>query len=289
MMRLLRLKRLTIILLCIAVPAPAVAGAWAPQPGSGYAKLWAKWLLGFGYHDGSGETISLGSYHEVAANAYGEFGLLPGLGIWLHAPLLQVFLLEDTRVGEVQSHFSPGDPTLGLTWQFLDSGRMAASFEVGARAPVADGEPVQDVFSAEGDKPQVGALRVGLGVWDVIAGLSWGIGFGNAYAAASLRGIYRTGDFDTVLTWSVEAGGNAGKWGLRGRLIGWHPLDNGTAIRHETPSGIANGTSYAAIVLEADYPLNDAWRVGMSVEGGVCCVRRQIGGAPVSLYFSTVY
>lgn len=276
-------------LVLLASASSAWASAWVPEPGHGYAKLWLKWLPGIGYHTGDGETVQVGAYHELFLNVYGEVGIAPRLAVWLHAPLVNQFWLEDPIRDEIEHHISVGDPTLGFRAQLVQAGRFVLAVDVATRAPLADSEPVQTLYGVEGDRDAVGALRVGLGVWDVIGGVSAGYGWDRAYAVVAARAIYRTGDFDTVLTWTAEGGGTVGKWGLRGRVTGWHPLGNGSAPYHETPSGIGNGTSYVGAALEADYALTDQWWLGVTFEGGLGGVKRQIGGPPISLFVATAF
>ena len=279
---------LTVILVLMS-SSSAWSSAWVPEPGHGYAKLWLKWLPGTGYHSGDGETINLGAYHELFLNAYGEVGIAPRVGLWLHAPIVNQFWLEDPIRDEVEHHVSIGDPTLGVRAQVIRSGRFALAADVAFRAPLADADPVQTVYREDGNQEAVAALRVGLGVWDIIGGISAGYGWDRAYVVLATRAIFRTGDFDTVFTWHAEGGGTVGKWGLRGRVTGWHPLGDGSAPYHETPSGIGNGTRYIGVAFEVDYAVTDRWWLGLSVEGGVAGVERQIGGPPISLFAATAF
>ena len=70
-----------------AFPSIALAGPWAPEPGHGYAKLWLKYLYGFDFHAGDGNTYGYPSYHELFLATYVEVGLVDRLAMIVHADL----------------------------------------------------------------------------------------------------------------------------------------------------------------------------------------------------------
>ena len=277
--------------LVIAVPpSPAMAGPWTPEPGEGYAKVWLKWLPGFGYHGGDGETHDYGAYHELFVNAYAEIGVVDSLAAWIHAPLLQTFTLTDPSTDETDVHVSFGDPAAGLRWSFLSMGRFVFALDGGVRAPLANGDPVQIVRARAAPHDEIGALRVGNGAWDFSAGLGAGFGGDGYYLALGGGYIARTNDYDHDLYWTAEGGLRfLERWATRLRLTGRHPLGNGSAPRHESPSGIGNGTSYVGFALEGDYEVVDRWHLGVTFEGGLAAVRRQTGGPVISLYGATKF
>ena len=284
----------TLVLVLALVLGPsseAHAGPWAPEPGSGYAKLWLKYLYGFGYFDGDGDVLDYGHYSEIFVSAYAELGLFPQVALVLHTPILQGFLLENPREGRVDGHLSPGDPTLSIRWQALAIDRFAGAVEVGLRAPFARPGPVQTVYGTSEGMPAIGALEIGTGVWDVPVSISAGYGWDELYLAASVGYVLRTGGFDHVLTWSAEAGTTfEGGFGLRGRAVGWHALDlqiGDAAPRHQSPSGIGNGTSYIGFAIEGDYEFEPGWFVGLTFEGGLGPLRRQTGGPVVTTYLAS--
>ncbi len=276
----------------LALPVTAGAGPWVPAPRTGYAKFWARWLLGHGFSDGQGERIDGPGYHELTFNTYTEFGLVRGLAALVHWPLLQTFFLEDPAEGQVHAHAHPGDPALGLRYNFWRRGGFALGAEGSVRFPIAPDGPVQDVLSPKSGNPLMGQLRVGSGVWDVYAGLSVGYSARSLYLAAAAGYIVRSGGFDHDLLWSAEFGGAfAQRWSARLRLTGLHPLDVGDpdVPRHESPSGIGNGTSYVGLAAEGEYRFTERWSVGLSLEGGMAAVQRQSRGPVFSLYFATLY
>jgi hypothetical protein len=268
----------------------ASGGPWTPEPGHGYAKIWVKWLPGLGYHAGDGSTIDYAAYHEILFTAYGEIGIVRSLAATLHLPIVNLFTLEDPRIGGTSAHASAGDPTLGLRWRFLKLGRFVAAVEGAVRFPLASGDPVQAVYATTAGNPRIGDLRVGTGVWDVIGVVSAGYGWDRVYTAASMGFIRRTGSFDDVLLWTAEGGVRiSSRWSARARITRWHPLQNGSAPRHESPSGIGNGTSYLGLAAEADWRFSKRWMVGGTIEGGLGLVRRQTGGPVLSAYVATVF
>jgi hypothetical protein len=237
-------------------------------------------LSGFGYRAGDGRTIDYGSYHEIGVQAYGEIGLIRGLAATLHLPIVRGFTLEDPPTGTTSGHVAAGDPAVGLRWRFLARGRLVAAVEATARAPVAPSEPVQRVYAAAAGNPIVNKLHVGTGVWDHAGAASFGYGWDRAYLAASAGYVHRTGGFDGVVT---------ERWSARLRLVGWHALDNGAALRAESPSGVGSGVAYTAFAVEADYRFAGAWVVGTTLEGGLAGVRRQTGGPVISAYFAVTF
>jgi len=273
-------------ILLLGVPGHALAGPWTPEPGHGYAKLWAKWLPGSGYHTGSGETVPYGAYHEFAVATYGEVGVAEGLALFWHTDVLRLFSLTDPRTDEAQSHVAPGDPAVGLRYRFLSTGRFVMAGEASVRAPLASGDPVQEVASTDAGMPVVGELRVGSGVWDFSGALSAGYGWNHFYLAGGGGYVARTGGFDHAITWSLEGGTSLSDVPLafRLRLSGLHPIDTGNAPRDESPSGIGNGTQYAGFAVEADWEfIPNAW-LGLTFEGGLFGIRRQTGGPVLVLY-----
>lgn len=266
------------------------ASPWSPQPGHGYFKIWSKWLAGFGYHDGQGNTRSYGPYHELFVAGYGEVGVAPGLAAWAHSDLGRFFLLGNPRTGRNRAHAAPGDPALGLRYQFLHQAGIAAAVELGARAPLANRQPVQTVYATSEGQPAVGALRVGFGAWEIPFALSAGWSWRGGYAAASAGYRVRTNAYDDALTWSAETGSELGDRGRgRLRLTGVHNIRNGTAPRHQSPSGLGNGTSYVGVALEAEYAFSPGWYLGGTFEGGLAGIRRQTGGPVLSFYVATQF
>ena len=107
-----------VLVACLLFPPPAHAGPWAPEPGRGYVKLWAKWLFGLGHHDGRGHVESYGGYHEAFLATYGEVGVFPEVAVFWHTDLLRIFVLDDPESGR-ETHATTGDPAVGLRWQWL--------------------------------------------------------------------------------------------------------------------------------------------------------------------------
>jgi len=283
-----RLPYLLVLLGLCLMPATALAGPWSPAPGHGYAKLWLKWLPGFGYIDAKGDSNDYGRYNEVFLNGYGEVGLLPGLAATLHFPFAELFTLEDTRDGEVERHLTVGDPALGARYQFLSLGRFAASLEAFARAPLAPSGVKQVVYDT--DKQPLGGLRIGTGVWDVYSGVAIGYGWDRMYVSGSGGYTVRTGGYHDVANWSGEIGGRySERWQGRLRTIGFFSLDNGTAPRHNSPSGVGNGTRYIGFAIETEYQFKPLWFAGLGLQGGGGLIRRQTGGPVIDAYVATAW
>ncbi len=302
------MKRLTCVLsslvlavgLCV-LPTRALAGPWTPAPGHGYAKLWLKWLPGFGYHDAKGDLIDYGKYNEVFLNGYGEVGLLPKLGATLHFPFAQFFSLEDTRTGDTERHFTIGDPALGLRYQALSLGRFAASLEGFVRSPLAPAGKQQPMYEKRDTevtdpdtgmkttfKRQIGDLRIGTGVFDLYAGAAVGYGFDRMYLAGSGGYMVRTGGYDDAINWTAEIGGRySERWQGRCRMSGVNPLTNGTAPRGNSPSGIGNSTRYLGFSIETEYQFKPRWFAGFGLQGGAGLLARQTGGPVIDLYVAT--
>ncbi|MFT5358792.1 MAG: hypothetical protein ACI9KE_006031 [Polyangiales bacterium] len=275
--------------------APAAhASPWAPERGHGYAKIWMKYLLGFGFVNNEGETSDYANYHELFVASYGEVGLGGRFAFWWQSDLVRTFYLRDPVENRRRAHVASGDPAVGASWQFLARERLAMSLSFGVRAPLADAEPVQTVFSRsandEGEFETLGALQLGEGAWSVSTKLEAGYAFDTWYLAASLGYAIRNRGYDDRLTWSVEAGLNF-RPRLRGRirLSGAHSLPFGTAERVNTPSGLGNGVSWAGASLEGEYEFVDDSFFGVSLEGGLGFLRSQTAGPVVSLYVANQF
>lgn len=271
-------------------PSVARAGPWTPEPGHGYAKIWLKYLFGFSFQDGQMQGHDYGGYHELVVSSYLEVGLAPRLALSLHAPIVRTFHLEDPRDGSYTSHLSPGDPTLSLRWQFLTIDRFVMSAELGVRAPFARPGPVQPFFGTADTNPELGALQIGTGIWDVPLTLGAGYAWDAIYLAGSAGYIIRSDGYDHVLTWSAEGGATIDTtFGVRARVVGYHSLDvwfDESAPGHASPSGIGNGTNYIGFAVEMDYQFQPRYWVGATIEGGLGALARQTGGPVMTLYFA---
>jgi len=286
--------RFFLFILLLLLPATAAGGPWTPEPGGGYAKVQVRWLPGVGYFSGLGEAPSLyGVYNEIFLGGFFvEVGLLPRVSASLAGDGVRLFFLQDPRDNSVSSHASFGEPTLTVTVQPIQAGRFALSVAGFVRVPGAPNTPVAEVVSLADGNPVVGQLRVGTGVIEGGGTLSAGVGLGRVYLAASAGVLGRGGGWDTVLQWSAEAGlsvGKAQRTQLRLRLSGFHPLKNGTAGYHDSPSGIGNGTAYTGFALEVDRKITDLLSAGFSFAGGLGGVVRQTGGPVITGQISAAW
>lgn len=280
-----------VVALAVLVPAAgARASAWVPDPGDAYLKLWTKWLLGIGHHDRVGHVEPFGRYHEIFLSTYGEVGVFEGGAVFWHTDLLRAFSLEDPRPGEGGdgSHLGVGDPALGLRFRILQVGRCSMTTDLSVRAPLADADPVQDVYGTDAGNPLLGRLRIGAGVWDVTARISGGYGWDRWYLAASAGFTSRSDDYDGVVLWTAEVGGRfTDRIGGRLRLTGHHAIRQGLAPYDDSPSGIGNGTTYTGAAVEVEYMFVPDWWVGGTIEGSARLVEVEgQSGGPVTTIFA---
>ncbi len=274
----------------LAISSTASAGAWTPAPNHGYSKFWVKWHWGWGFVDGDGGRHRIGNYHDVTFATYGDLGIAPGLAVFWHSDLVRFYSLEDSRDDSANLHISPGDPALGFRWQFVRGDRLAMSLELGARAPIADAEPVQVVYARNDPHEAVGALQVGDGAWSVRPVLSFGYAFDSVYLGSSVSYQYRARGYDDRLAWSAEVGMTFNeRSGGRLRASGSYSLFNGTAERSNSPNGRGNGSSWTGLAVELDYRLTGKWYAGVTIEGGLGAIRRLSGGPVISLSVATQY
>jgi len=290
---------LCLALCVLGAAAPASAGPWVPEPGHGYAKAWIRWLPGLGYFPGPEAAAQgiegpqlLGAYQELFLGLYGEYGIWPGVAVVAHWNPVRTFLLEDTRGGTARFHASAGEPRLGARVHLANKGRFTLAAEGSVAAPISSGEPVQQVYSALNDKPLVGELQTATGVWGVYGGLAAGLGLDALYLAASVGASARSRGFDSVVLWTAEAGRRFGKrrlWQSRLRILGHHPLGDGVAPYHSSPSGLGNGTHYLAFTIEVDYEVRPGLMLGLSVAGGLYPVVRQSGGPVLTASIARVF
>ncbi|MBX3251022.1 MAG: hypothetical protein KF901_27845 [Myxococcales bacterium] len=285
-----RLVVLGVLLAAAASPSVARAGAWVPEPGHGYVKLWTKYLWGFSYIDGAGDSSRLGRYHELFVSTYGDVGVGPRLALYWHADLLRTFYLGDPSDGSVSRHAAPGDPQVGARLRLWRSERGSLAAALGVRAPFARGDVVAPVRAYRAPHDELGGLRVGSGVWELEGRVAFGYAFDAVYVAFSAGYQWRASSFDDRLLWSAEVGGSfARRWGWRARASGAHSLPTGDAPRAESPSGMGNGSSWAGLALELDRRLVREWYLGAVIEGGLFHLRRLSGGPVVSLAVSTQF
>lgn len=281
----LRLALALTVLLGALMPAnQAQAGAWVPEPGSGYVKLWAKYLFGFGYHGGDGTTDDFHGYHELFVATYGEVGLVDRLALTWHTDLVRVFVLEDPRDGSRDTSATVGDPAIGLRLQLAQIDRVAMSLEVNVRAPLADDDSASTVYGRDDGNPAIAELRIGSGVWNVGAAYSLGYGSDRWYMQGSAGYLFQSDGWDDAIEATLELGYTfSDTWSGRARATARFAIDGGSAARTESPSGIANGTSYAGFALEVERLFGHGIYVGGTVEGGLFYIRRQSGGPVLAL------
>lgn len=274
-----RALALTILLGVLLPTTSAHAGAWVPEPGHGYVKLWTKYLFGFGYHRGDGTTDDFRGYHELFVATYGEVGLVDRLALTWHTDLVRVFLLEDARDGTRDTSVTVGDPALGLRLQLAQIDRLAMSVEVNVRAPLADDDPAGTVYGRDDGNPAIAELRIGSGVWNVGAAYAVGYGFDTWYMQGSVGYVFLSDGWDDAIEGTLELGYTfSDTWSGRARATTHVSIDGGSAARSESPSGIANGTSYAGFALELERRFESGFYVGATLEGGLFYIRRQSGG-----------
>jgi len=268
-----------------SAPRHARAGAWSPEAGHGYLKLWSRYFFGYDYIDSRGNSQPLRRYHELSLATYGEYGLGRGFALVWQTDLVHLYTLVDPRDDKRQAHVAPGDPMLGLRYAFFHSGRLSMATQFGVRAPLASDSVQQEVYGSSAGNPRLGELRVGAGVWDIGGELSVGYGFDHGYLQAGFGYLARTGGFDDVLEFALEGGADVNaRLSLRARLLGRLPIDTGDAPAHTSPSGVGNGTRYLAWVLEWERRVGESWSLGGTLEGGAGLVRRQAGGPVFTLY-----
>lgn len=287
----MRSASLALALAFLATPQFAAAGPWTPEPGAGYAKVQARWLLGIGWFGEPGDEVQFyGVYNEVFLGGfYAEVGLAPRLSVALQSDGVRLFFLQDPRDNSISGHASVGEPTLTVTLQPVQAGRFALSVAGFIRPPGAPNTPVAEVVAVTGDMPVIGQLRIGTGVLEGGGTLSFGAGLGRLYLAGSVGGLARGGGWDSVFQWSAEFGLQIGmlrRNQLRVRFAGFHPLGNGTTPYHASPSGIGNGTAYTAFTLEMERWLDENLALGLSLAGGLAPVIRQTGGPVITGYLA---
>ncbi len=276
----------------LAVPKIARAGPWVPEPHTAYLKTWVRWLPGRGFSDGSGELLDYAGYHEVGWLLYTEVGLWQDVALTVHHPLVQAFFLRNPGTARYSAHVTSGDPSLGVRWQALSRGGFVLSLETSLRFPIAPPWPVQTVYGPDPDSAAIGELQIGSGVWDITGGALVGYSFPDFYLAAALAYIARTGGFDHDLYWLAEGGFPfLNRFYARARLTGRHPLPVGDddVPRHNSPSGIGNGTSYIGLAGEVELRIDPRWSLGVSLEGGLFAVQRQSRGPVTSLFVATLF
>jgi hypothetical protein len=285
---------LAALLACLALgPADAWAQAWVPEPGAGYVKGGIRWLPGLGHHpvadDGPAPFVTVpqpfGAYNELFVVVYGELGVAPGVAAFLSAQALRIFVVPDPRGGATQVHVSPGEPQLGFRFKLVRHRRFALALEAHVRAPIGSGRPVQPIYAAAQGHEEIGQLTVATGVWEGGATLVAGLGFDRLWLVAGVGLTAAGGGWDRVLEWYVKLGRPLKRdWEVRVRLAGRHPLGDGEARYHNSPSGIGNGTRYLALNAEFVKHFERGPSFGLSVSGAFATSMRQTSGPVVQVF-----
>lgn len=274
----------------VFVPRAAHAGAWVPEPGHGYVKVWAKYFWGWGAIDGDGDARGYESYHELFFATYGDVGIAPRLALFWHTDLLRTYHLGDARDGSVERHVAPGDPAIGLRLRLFRSDRAALALEGSVRAPLARGGARQTVYASREPNDAIGELRVGNGVFEVESRVAFGYTFDAVYLAFSAGYQWRGESFDDRVLWSAEVGWSfTDAWSSRVRANGAHSLRFESAPRANSPSGMGNGSSWAGVAWELERRIVDRWYASAVIEGGLFGLRRLSAGPVFSLGVATQF
>jgi hypothetical protein len=284
---------LALLLIACLLPGVATAQAWVPEPGHGYVKGDLRWLPGLGYHptEPSGPapfaTVPepFGSYHEVFVELYGELGIAPGVAASLSTQGLRLFFMGDPRSGVTQVHASFGEPELEFRFRILQRGPFVLTVDARVKAPTGNNRSVQPVIAAAEGHEQIGNLRISSGAWEAGGGVHAGLGLPRLWLTAGVSLIGASGGWDRVIEWYIKLGRPLKKrWEVRLRLAGRHPLGDGTAPYHDSPSGIGNGTRYLAFTAEWVHRLERGPGLGFSVAGAFATSMRQTSGPAVTLF-----
>lgn len=184
------------LLLALAAPGVAYAGAWVPEPGHGYADLQAVIFPGGTRTSGSGEPM-----FQVGAYGYAEVGVA-GQRV---AALLKAPLYVHTWLPERDEHNGGlGDLAAGLRLGLV-TGAWPVALEAWASFPTGEGE---------------GQLPTGFGTWGVRGGAYLGHGFDKGWwGQAGVLGEWFE-RYGAALRVEVGAGKDLGKgWSLDGMVI----------------------------------------------------------------------
>ncbi len=269
----------------IVLIAPVIGGGWTQPAGEHYLKLWMRWQAadGFlaGHRDAESSLRPIGNYNEVFLNAYGEYGLTPGITLVAHWPMLTSFWMSDIND---YSYVGVGDPSAGLRLGLIQQ-KVVAALQVTGTAPVAKSsirQPFRDTDTGE----QIGFLRVGAGVWDLETRLQTGMGLTRGHIGAEAGYRWRSKGYHPVFSWSGE-GGYAFSQRFYGtiRFVGVRPVGSSSAPLDDSPSGIGNGTKYTGFSMEIDWKRSDHLSVGFVLEGGFT-YSRQTGGPVLNVYLA---
>lgn len=285
-------RTFALLSLILLLPASAAAQAWVPEPGHGYVKGDVRWLPGLGHHptapEGPAPFVTVpqmfGDYHELFFEVYGELGVAPGVSAWLASQGLRLFFLGDPRGGQTQAHASLGEPELGFRFRLLQRGRFVLTAEARLKAPTGSNHAVQGVYATAEGHEQIGNLRIATGVWEAGVGLHAGLGLPRLWLGAGITLVGAGGGWDRVVQWYVKLVRPLKKrWEVRLRLAGRHPLGDGRAPYHDSPSGIGNGTRYVAFTAEWVKQIEGGPGLGFSVAGAFATSMRQTSGPVICL------
>ncbi len=249
----------SIALMGLTVATPAFGGAWTQAPGSGYAKVWNRTLVG---RDAiRADQFSAGLrlddvYQDHQLQMYGELGLIEGV-TWVGYVSPAGF----TRFGEERRVYV-GPAWTGLRARLVRSGNVVLSVQgtAGGRPPVGDTPLFEGLQEGQ---PIVVRSTAPTGRAD--AELQLGIGLNPWWVSmhAGARG-FTSAVFGTALSGYVQAGRRIGPravvdvhfpiyWTLR-------------EIEEIDLFGIAN-TRYVGFGLTGSYWLTDHLAVTGSIEG----------------------
>jgi hypothetical protein len=159
------LSRIFLILVLVAAPAAARAGAWARDLGGIYTRVGAGLFIGQGaFYFAPGAPR--GTMYGLAGELYGELGLSRGLEIDLSLRGVDNRHVLDS--GEVRRSGGAEDLEGLLKWAPL-SGWHALAFLVGLRAALYQRVPMAEIAD--------GTPQIGPGGQDVLFGMAYGRSF----------------------------------------------------------------------------------------------------------------
>ena len=195
--------------LLLALPCPAAAGAWVPQPGDHYSIMGGSYFSSDSYYNSDGQRVPMwsgGQHEEKALYAYSEFGWKKNRSVVVGFPYVNVSHRLGASPDSGRSETGFGDLLFGLRFK-LHQRTNALSFEADWRPPLGYNRNL--------------APRIGDGASSVVGKLLFGAPLGVS-GFVELEGGYRAYTEKQAPANQVLIGGTVGIWMGESWLLAAH-------------------------------------------------------------------
>ncbi len=248
----MRAAALAVSMILTLAPQLASAGAWPAGDGGYYAKLSASWLSTDELATPDGRSVTIPEFERSDVTVYVEYGLGPRWTTILSAPLV-----IESSIDGFGSAYGPGDVSLGLQRQLLDSPTAALAVRGTLQLPTGDESLGRSL------------LPTGSGVREGQLVLSFGRTFssGRGWAFVEAGHQARGGGLEDAWVHRFQVGGRVSRRSkLAWNVSGIEPYSESSSGGSGTAAGLGDGVGYLAFGPQLFVDIARGWSLEAQLE-----------------------